>query len=1111
MNEPAKPEIATERTRLSIPFDDNQRAIRAAGKLKTGENALEFDKEEKVWYARAGANLTRLKEWIYDPASAASAQPSLDPRDEFANFLESKGAILDGLPVMDGKKHYVDIEGHDTGSRKGVYAGFLDGRPAGWFRNYKGDQELERWTATGDAPADPVALAQMRAESAAKREERQKAATEGFNTRASELMEEFRSLPAATGQEQYLLSKGVGADGGIKSDSHGNVVIPLINADGEFRTLERIWPDGNKVLATGGQAWGSFYVVGGQLRDGDDIYYAEGYSTAKSVSEATGKAVVMTVNAGNMVEVAGHLHERFPGSTHYFMADNDVYKEVNAGLNKATEAAELTNGHVIVPAFSQPREGLTDFNDLHSTEGLAAVKGQIESAIQQLNKVESMPSIQPDTLNSVPAESATATEINQVAETEQAPTAAAASQTTEQGQAPAETPVPDVTPTTAEPAALTGGQPAAQPASESPADTASAAPAQTSPGNGSESPGVALNEQSNPAGVVSEQTPQVAIQSVSEQPPAPDYADYYSHYAAEEDDRGEPYPDASLPPAALQAADSVMPGERSVAEHATAESETAKPARVVAEENAGAETVNLKKAKASDAAEPNGFTWSADDNVTTPPKERIDLDALMQRITYRAEKDHVAYMLEGKDAFYDYGNQLRMANTDAGNDDAMVLAALQTAMAQHKRGIEITGSAEFKERVLVLMADYKMDAKLSDPQQRARYQELQKQQTETDSTPAARTTAATGATSARQGEDAQNTPAASSVSQNGMNIASENSPLRPKDEATADSGWLSGVIVAHGRDNYEHDKSNAMNYFVKVQNERGEKTVWGKDLERAIHDAGVDTGRLVNLRTVGDKDVQVNVPVRDENDKVIRWEKADVKRMEWEVKAAYPQKTQANPEALKPSDLVAYDAVTFNQVRDKIQAMKIDLSHERLPKQDVYWFQPNGKPAPADMQKPKDYTIAENSKQLGTPLLASPAGKNSSPEYILFESKKGFMQGVIRDQETGQYHSVIGKINTKYKDGERKDYMTLSAVNANSANGMVWHGYGNANGKGNGIVYQNVMNKENTQHHLQPVSDDVKNKSEMKRILNVGNAAKQTDDERGTQQHAPSTKSAPKP
>ncbi|WP_185955032.1 hypothetical protein [Klebsiella pneumoniae] len=50
----AKPEIATERTRLSIPFDDRQRAIRAAGKLADGSNALDYVKEEKVWYAQPG-------------------------------------------------------------------------------------------------------------------------------------------------------------------------------------------------------------------------------------------------------------------------------------------------------------------------------------------------------------------------------------------------------------------------------------------------------------------------------------------------------------------------------------------------------------------------------------------------------------------------------------------------------------------------------------------------------------------------------------------------------------------------------------------------------------------------------------------------------------------------------------------------------------------------------------------------------------------------------------------------------------------------------------------------------------------------------------------------
>ncbi len=208
-------------------------------------------------------------------------------------------------------------------------------------------------------------------------------------------MEEYNRLPDATGDLAYLKNKQVIAANGLKADERGNVVIPLFNADGEFRTLERIWSDGSKHLEkTAGH--GEFFVVGGQLKDGDNLLYAEGYATAASISEAINQPVIMTVNAGNMVEVAGRLKDTFPNSTHYFLADNDIYKDENVGLEKATEAAELTAGHVLVPAFSNPKEGLTDYNDLHVSEGLEQVRLQVEGAINQMNRVDTMPTDNPN-------------------------------------------------------------------------------------------------------------------------------------------------------------------------------------------------------------------------------------------------------------------------------------------------------------------------------------------------------------------------------------------------------------------------------------------------------------------------------------------------------------------------------------------------------------------------------------------------------------------------------------------------------------------------------------------------------------------------------------------
>ncbi|MDE7853860.1 toprim domain-containing protein, partial [Escherichia coli] len=452
----AKPEIATERTRLSIPFDDRQRAIRAAGKLADGSNALDYVKEEKVWYAQPGANLSRLKEWIFDPNKVIE-EPPLDIQaieDEFTAWLEERGAIIKDPIEFDGQKHYVDTVDGKAGSKKGVYAAFLDGRPAGWYRDYKNGGEIQKWVSTGAAP-NPEQMAMLRADAAARREQRAAAQADKFDQTANRLMEEYNRLPDATGDLAYLKNKQVIAANGLKADERGNVVIPLFNADGEFRTLERIWSDGSKHLEKDGQAWGSFFVVGGQLKDGDNLLYAEGYATAASISEAINQPVIMTVNAGNMVEVAGHLKDTFPNSTHYFLADNDIYKDENVGLDKATEAAELTAGHVLVPVFSNPKEGLTDYNDLHVSEGLEQVRSQVEGAINQINRVDTMPTDNPNItdVNLTPTNSAAVAAPEKAAPVASAPAAAEPVEAAPVASAPAAAEPEEAAPVASAPAA----------------------------------------------------------------------------------------------------------------------------------------------------------------------------------------------------------------------------------------------------------------------------------------------------------------------------------------------------------------------------------------------------------------------------------------------------------------------------------------------------------------------------------------------------------------------------------------------------------------------------------------------------------------------------------
>ncbi|WP_244341943.1 LPD7 domain-containing protein [Klebsiella pneumoniae] len=1144
----AKPEIATERTRLSIPFDDRQRAIRAAGKLADGSNALDYVKEEKVWYAQPGANLSRLKEWIFDPNKVIE-EPPLDIQaieDEFTAWLEERGAIIKDPIEFDGQKHYVDTVDGKAGSRKGVYAAFLDGRPAGWYRDYKNGGEIQKWVSTGAAP-NPEQMAMLRADAAARREQRAAAQADKFDQTANRLMEEYNRLPDATGDLAYLKNKQVIAANGLKADERGNVVIPLFNADGEFRTLERIWSDGSKHLEKDGQAWGSFFVVGGQLKDGDNLLYAEGYATAASISEAINQPVIMTVNAGNMVEVAGRLKDTFPNSTHYFLADNDIYKDENVGLEKATEAAELTAGHVLVPAFSNPKEGLTDYNDLHVSEGLEQVRLQVEGAINQMNRVDTMPTDNPNItdVNHSSTDSAAVADPEKAAPVASAPAAAEPEETAPVASAPAadepveaaqvasapaaDEPV-EVAPVASAPAAdepeevapVASAPAAAEPEETAPVASAPAAAEPEEVAPVASAPAAAEPEEtapvaSAPAAAEPEETAPVASAPAAAEPEeavpvssTPAAAE--PEYTAPTDRDGDDEESNSASDLEAYAAMMAFGGE-------TTDSAQQKPERIAPSESvantAPAENETEEKKKTNEELE-NGIRWATNDNAETPPKERIDLEGLIARFGYRAEKDYTAYTLDGQDAFYDYGSHLRMATPEASQSDEMILAAVLTADKQHHRGIEITGSDEFKERVFNLISEYNIEVKLTNPEQRVKLLE-HKKANETAKETAKENVADSNANK----QEGANEKTNSSVQQNGMRWE-ESASVQPKKQNASDTQkedkaagepWEKGVIVAHGRAKYEWKEDESMNYFVTLKNEHGEKTLWGKDLERAVKDAGVDTERLVTVRKLGFVDVEVNAPVRDESNKIVRYETIQTKRNEWEVKPVYPQPTAGNEQAYKPSELVPYDAATFQKLRTTIQQITgVDLSREAVPEKELYWFLPNGKPAPESMTKPTGYKLPQESKTAGTPLLIAPHKKGERPDYFLVESRKGFMQGIAKDKESGEYHSVIGKVNKRIdKDGNWKTYMTLSAINKNAESGIVLHGYGHVDQGGKNLLYKNTIANEKQPQHLQAASDEVKNKTVMKQLFHPSNSAKRKDDERREQTHAPVAKSAPRP
>lgn len=400
MNEP---NLATKNTVLIVSFEERNEAKKAAGKLENGENALGFDEEAKHWFAKPGADLSKLSKWLPDQHKGNPVQDN-NPAAEFGATLAEAGFELDGLPVMDGKKHRVRTADDKKGEKTGVYAGYLDGVPAGWYQDHRIHDQPVKWVSTGQQ-VDAEAQAHLRAIAAQNRIDRENALQRQYAHNARRSGQVYNAMPVAGGSQEYLVNKGVKAFPGVKADKKNRVVIPLVNEEGEVRTLQRISANGFKSLKKNGQKTGNFFVVGGELKNGEPVLYAEGYSTAASISEATNRPVVMTVDAGNLPKVADKLKDKYPDSLHVVLGDDDRKNAVNKGMAKAEEAAIIANGVFTVPAFTaeEKERGLTDFNDLHQSRGLDAVRDQVEGIItEHTHKAETMADKEHEAINTGP-------------------------------------------------------------------------------------------------------------------------------------------------------------------------------------------------------------------------------------------------------------------------------------------------------------------------------------------------------------------------------------------------------------------------------------------------------------------------------------------------------------------------------------------------------------------------------------------------------------------------------------------------------------------------------------------------------------------------------------
>lgn len=307
----------------------------------------------------------------------------------FVECLRAAGLEVEAVQA-DGLLHRCGTT--DRPHRKdGAYKAFMDAPASIWWKNWRtGDEgtwtyKPERELTTAQRKALHERLAAAKADTKAEQERRWKAAAK----LTASIWNRSRTAGA---DHSYLQRKEVPAIG-LRQTEDGRLIVPVLDQSGRIQSLQFILPDKpsegtDKFFLRGGKTSGGFFSIPAKngTKDGP-LLIAEGYATGTSLHLATGYAVLIAFNAGNLEAVARTARARYPDREIFLCADNDCESAKpdgtpwNPGKEAAFRAAQAVGGKLAVcPAHDGKA---TDFNDLHRLRSLEAVRAVVEAARKQ--------------------------------------------------------------------------------------------------------------------------------------------------------------------------------------------------------------------------------------------------------------------------------------------------------------------------------------------------------------------------------------------------------------------------------------------------------------------------------------------------------------------------------------------------------------------------------------------------------------------------------------------------------------------------------------------------------------------------------------------------------
>jgi len=279
---------------------------------------------------------------------------------------------------------------------------------------------------------------------------------------------------------------------------------------------------------------------------------------------------------------------------------------------------------------------------------------------------------------------------------------------------------------------------------------------------------------------------------------------------------------------------------------------------------------------ANDLAEKTGAPGDRHDQLLTEREKNRQIE-LMEQVhnQFRVSGPRFHFKDQpAKVAFKDQGDRM----VSGSNDDRVAKAMATMAEAKGWKTIKVSGHPEFVREVWMEASLRGLEVRGYKPteqdkeQMEARRDRAMRNTVEHEpqrEREAARTDAGTRRTQAHQEGDRE-------VGKGDAQEAREKAAASPLQA-------FSGRLLEHGAAHYNHDPKEELSYYVKLATEKGERTVWGVDLARALDAGKAKTGDEVTLEFKGKQPVTVQAPKRDGEGRVIGVQEIATNRNSWEV------------------------------------------------------------------------------------------------------------------------------------------------------------------------------------------------------------------------------------